>query len=52
VFDAAKEKWGKDTYVDTSHGLNPEIAKKFGKPIGTVTVRQGESFYVYRIPLR
>ena len=52
VFDAAEERFGKGAYVDlscnASHFMpNPETVTAYGPPIGEVTVRPRESFWVY-----
>ena len=52
VFDASEEKFGKGVHVDLSRNAsffmpNPETATAYGPPIGEVTVRPGESFWVY-----
>ncbi|MCP4394909.1 MAG: hypothetical protein GY804_11685 [Alphaproteobacteria bacterium] len=52
VFESAEERHGKNAVVKTSlnaYHFAPfwQDVEKYGDPVGTVTVRQRESFYIY-----
>lgn len=52
VFDAAKKRFGENVFVDTSRNShhfdpNPQTVAQHGNPVGEVTVRAKESFWVF-----